>query len=57
MQKDPMDIRTNELRKQISLLEWDLPNMKNSKMRVLKENRLVQFKKELKELLNGNESS
>ena len=37
-----------ELKKKIiTLLEWDMPNIKNSELRFFKESKLKEFKKEL----------
>ncbi len=43
--------RVDELRKEISLMEWDIPNMKNAGLKSAKEQKLKQSKKELQDLL------
>ena len=43
--------RINELRKIISTLQWDIPNIKNNRLRAKKESDLIRYKAELDELL------
>ena len=40
-----------ELRKAISIMEWDMPNIRNDNLRAMKEFKLAQCKKELGMLL------
>lgn len=44
-----------ELRKLISILEWDIPNIQNNQLKAIKEMQLLQYKRKLQELLEKNE--
>jgi len=46
--------QVNDLKKRISILEWDLPNIKNSQLKAMKEKSLKNYKQELKGLLQKN---
>ena len=46
--------RLYEVKKVISVLEWDLPNIRNNQLKEIKENQLMQYKRELQELLVKN---
>ena len=52
----PSDKRINELKKTISILEWDLPNIKNNELRSIKEKELMFFRAELQTLLEKTKS-
>ena len=49
------DEREMELRRAISTLEWDITNIRNDEIKVIKEKRLQECKKELQELSEKNE--
>jgi len=44
--------RIQKLRGVISLLEWDLPNIKNSDLKNVKERKLIESKRELDRLMS-----
>ena len=50
-----IDEKAMELRIAISTLEWDITNMRNDKIKVIKEKRLQECKKELQELSGKKE--
>ncbi len=43
--------KINELRKKISTLVWDIPNIRNNELKSIQEKKLISYKKELKSLL------
>lgn len=43
--------RIGELKKIISVLEWDIPHIQDKEFKAIKEEKLKQYKKELQELL------
>lgn len=45
------DKRIYELRKLVSILEWDIPNIKNNELRGVREAQLMKCKVELQMLL------
>ena len=49
--------RLYELKKEISVLEWDLPNIRNNQLKEIKEKQLMHYKRELQELLVKNNGS
>lgn len=51
MQEMAFDEKVCELKKIISILEWDINQIQNSRLKTLKEEKLRQFKRELKDLL------
>jgi len=52
----PSNKRINELKKTISILEWDLPNIQNNELRSIKEKELMFCKTELQTLLEKTKS-
>ncbi len=48
------DKKIYELRKIISILQWDMPNIQNDNLRGIKEKQLMKYKNELQELLKKN---
>lgn len=49
-----IDERAMELRRAIFTLEWDITNLRNDEIKVIKEKRLQECKKELQELSEKN---
>lgn len=47
---DPTEDKINQLKKEISILEWDLSKISNPQLKTLKEGRLNQYKQELEQL-------
>lgn len=45
--------RITELKRNISLLEWDIPNIKNDELSSFKKRKLRQYRKELDRLMFG----
>jgi len=41
-----------QIKKEISSIEWDMPNMTNQELKRTKETRLLQLKKQLNNLLS-----
>ena len=54
LRRREFDTRIYELKKAISVLEWDLPNIRNNQLKEIKEKQLMQYKGELQELLVKN---
>lgn len=52
MSNNSISKRIYLLRKMISILEWDIPHIKNKDLKLKKEEELNQYKKELNELNN-----
>ena len=46
-----LDEQISELKKTISLIEWDIPHIKNSNLRALKEQRLADLRNEVNKLV------
>lgn len=52
MQKtSPLGNRADELKRFISIVEWDLPHIQNESLKAIKEEQLIQYKRELEGLL------
>lgn len=47
---DSINEQIRELKKKITSLEWDIPNLKSKEIRLLKEKQLLQLKEKLKEI-------
>ncbi len=55
MQKNAsFEKRIYELKRLVSILEWDIPNIANNQLKSIKEEQLMQCKRELQELLGKN---
>lgn len=54
---DSINEKIKDLRRDISLLEWDMPNIKNEVMRGRKERKLKECKEELHKLLELRSSN
>ena len=50
-EKTLVETRAYELKKLVSILEWDIPHIKNSNLRAMKEKKLMECKHDLQELL------
>ena len=48
---NPLEDKINEIKKAISVLEWDIPLIKNDNIRFKKEDNLSELKNELNRLL------
>lgn len=51
----PLEKRIYELKKLMSILEWDIPHIQNNQLKAIREEQLRHYKMEFQELLEKTE--